>query len=74
MSGSFEVKNWRIVFAHFLSSVMGSECAPQPQKGAHGQSQIVLVKESKKMSPQSHLSGNSRVVLKGVASKMASVS
>lgn len=69
----FEVRNWRMFFPHFFIILMGSEWAPLPQKDAHGQNQIVLVKERVKMSPLNHIPGNSRVILKGVVFKIASV-
>lgn len=70
----FEVKNWRIFFfVHFLIILMGLVWAPEPQKDAHGQRQIVLVKQRVKMSPWSRISGNSWLILSGVVFKTASV-
>lgn len=73
MPGFFEVRNLSIDFAHFLFSVMRSECAPQPQKGTHGRCQIVLVKESETVFPKPLIWQFQSHSEKGVSSKMASV-
>lgn len=55
MSGSFEVSNWRIIFAHFLLILMGSEWAPQPWRHLWLKSCSFDDRKSENVSPKPHI-------------------